>query len=59
MDKTRLRRKRTFKPGQVRNALQDALNEIDLMKEFQHPNIIQLKEVMDESNSDKIVLGNR
>lgn len=37
-------------------AFLDAMREIDILKEFSHPNIIKLYEVIDDPNDDKLYL---
>ena len=41
-----------------RDALQNVLNEIAIMKKLDHPNVIRLHEVIDDEEKDKIYMGN-
>ena len=38
------------------NAYLDMMREIDILKEFTHPNIIRLHEVIDDDKEDKLYL---
>lgn len=40
----------------VKDALQDVRREIAVMKKIRHPNLIQLIEVIDNPNSDKLFM---
>ncbi len=46
-----------MKPGEIRDALQDVLGEIALMKKLHCENIVNLYEVLDDPNEDKVVMG--
>jgi serine/threonine protein kinase len=39
-----------------RNAYLDTLKEIDILKTFNHPNVIRLHEVIDDDPGDKLYL---
>jgi serine/threonine protein kinase len=57
-----LRRKREYfrkKEGGMayKDQLQNVLTEIAIMKKLQHPNLIQLHEVIDDDENDKLYLG--
>lgn len=41
----------------VKDALQDTMKEISVMKQLEHVNTIRLHEVIDEENGDKIYLS--
>lgn len=41
----------------VKNAFQDLLREIAIMKKLNHPNVIKLNEVIDDPEEDKIYLS--
>ena len=42
----------------LKDPMQDINREIAIMKKLDHPNIIKLFEVLDQSDSDKLFLGN-
>ena len=41
----------------VVDALQNVQKEIAIMKKLEHPNVIQLYEVIDDKDSDKLYMG--
>jgi len=41
----------------VKNAFQDLLREIAIMKKLNHPNVIKLYEVLDDPEEDKMYLS--
>ena len=42
----------------VKDALQDVMREIAIMKKLDHPNVIKLYEVIDDPETDKLFLSN-
>lgn len=40
-----------------KDALQNVLKEIAIMKKLDHPNVIQLQEVIDDVDRDKLYMG--
>lgn len=40
-----------------KDALQNVLKEIAIMKKLNHPNVIQLHEVIDDVERDKLYMG--
>ncbi len=47
-----------FLEVKLKDPMQDINREIAIMKKLDHPNIIKLFEVLDQSDSDKLFLGN-
>ncbi|PRP87322.1 calcium/calmodulin-dependent protein kinase kinase 2 beta isoform 3 [Planoprotostelium fungivorum] len=54
--KQRLKRMRRLRPGKISDALQDLREEIAIMKKLNHPNIIKLYEVLEDTQSDKLYM---
>ena len=48
---------RRIQPGKVSDAYQDLMVEIAILKKLNHPNVIQLFEVIDDPENDKLFLG--
>jgi hypothetical protein len=42
-----------------KDALQDVMREIEIMKQLNHVCTIRLHEVIDDDTNDKLLLGNR
>ena len=42
---------------QISNLLQDALKEIDILKKINHKNIVNLKEILENTETEKIYLS--
>lgn len=40
-----------------KDALQNVLREIAIMKKLDHPNVVQLHEVIDDEEGDKLYMG--
>lgn len=40
-----------------KDALQNVLNEIAIMKKLDHPNVVRLHEVLDDEEKDKIYMS--
>lgn len=40
-----------------KDALQNVLKEIAIMKKLEHPNVVQLHEVIDDEKRDKLYMG--
>jgi [calcium/calmodulin-dependent protein kinase] kinase len=60
--KSLLRKKREYyrkKEGGMgyKDALQDVLREIAIMKKLDHPNVVQLHEVIDDEEGDKLYMS--
>lgn len=47
-----------FLEVKLKDPMQDINREIAIMKKLDHPNIIKLYEVLDQTDSDKLFLGN-
>lgn len=41
----------------IKDALQDVMREIAIMKKLDHPNVIKLYEVIDDPETDKLFLS--
>lgn len=46
-----------MKEIKIKNGLEDVKTEIAIMKKMYHPNLIQLHEVIDDENSEQIIMG--
>ena len=42
-----------------KNQLENVLMEIAIMKKLEHPNLIQLHEVLDDDENDKLYMGKK
>ena len=41
----------------VKDALEDVLREIEILRTLEHPNVMKLHEIIDYDNADKLYLG--